>query len=69
MKDQKIIKAGNSLAITLPSRLVKSLGLRPGDMVRVEISLDQTKISYSFDTPRQLTLTAPIDVQTHVETK
>ncbi len=57
MKDQKIIKAGNSLAITLPSRLVKSLGLRAKDVVKVEISLDQTKITYSFDSPRQLTLT------------
>lgn len=57
MKDQKIIKAGNSLAITLPSRLVKSLGLRSGDIVKVEFSLDQTSITYRFDYPRQLTLT------------
>lgn len=56
MKDQKIIKAGNSLAITLPSRLVKALGLRSGDPVQVEISLDQTQIYYRFDSPRQLTL-------------
>lgn len=57
MKDQKIIKAGNSLALTLPSRLVKDLGLRAGDFVRVEFSLDQTSITYSFDYTRQLTLT------------
>ncbi len=63
MKDQKIIKTGNSLALTLPSRLVKSLGLRSGDSARVEISLDQTKITYSFDTPRQLTLTPRLNQQ------
>lgn len=56
MKEQKIIKAGNSLAITLPSRLVKTLGLCSGDPVKVEISLDQTSISYRFDSARQLTL-------------
>ncbi|MBI2326031.1 AbrB/MazE/SpoVT family DNA-binding domain-containing protein [Candidatus Collierbacteria bacterium] len=60
MKDQKIIKAGNSLAITLPSRLVKALGLRAGDPVKVEFSLDQTSITYSFDYTRQLTLTPAI---------
>jgi antitoxin component of MazEF toxin-antitoxin module len=58
MSTQKIIKAGNSLAITLPSHLVKTLGLRPSDPVTVTISLDQTKISYSFDSARQLTLTS-----------
>ena len=57
MKDQKVIKAGNSLAITLPSRLVRALGIRPGDTVKVGISLDQTSITYRFDSPRQLTLT------------
>ena len=57
MKDQKIIRAGNSLAFTLPSRLVKALGLRAGDPVKVEFSLDQTSITYSFDYTRQLTLT------------
>lgn len=64
MKDQKIIKAGNSLAVTLPSRLVKSLGIYPGDTVKVEVSADQTKITYSFDSPRQLTLTP-----THIRAK
>lgn len=64
MKDQKIIKAGNSLAITLPSRLVKTLGLRAGDLVKVETSLDQTEISYRFDSPRQLSLTSRLSRKT-----
>lgn len=58
MNQQKIIKTGNSLAITLPSHLVKALGLRASDPVTVTISLDQTKISYSFDFARQLTLSS-----------
>lgn len=56
MSQQKIIKAGNSLAITLPSHLVKTLGLRASDPVTVTISLDQTEISYRFDSARQLSL-------------
>jgi len=57
MNQQKIIKAGNSLAITLPSRLVRALGLRAGDPVTVGQSLDQTQIVCHFDSPRQLSLT------------
>ena len=59
MNQQKIIKAGNSLAITLPSRLVKALGLRAGDPVTVHPSLDQNQINCHFDSPRQLSLTPP----------
>ncbi|MBI1872091.1 AbrB/MazE/SpoVT family DNA-binding domain-containing protein [Candidatus Collierbacteria bacterium] len=57
MNEQKVIKSGNSLAVTLPSRLVKSIGLRAGDLVGVSISLDQTRITYKFIQPRQLSLT------------
>lgn len=57
MKDQKIIKSGNSLVVTLPSSLVKSLGLRAGDVVKVKVPLDQAQIVYRFDSPRQLSLT------------
>ncbi len=58
MSTQKIIRAGNSLAITLPAHLVKALGLRASDPVSVTVSLDQTQISYRFDSPRQLSLTS-----------
>lgn len=63
MNQQKIIKAGNSLAITLPSRLVRALGLRAGDPVTVSPSLDQTQIACRFDSPRQLSLTPPAPVE------
>ncbi|HLE49530.1 MAG TPA: AbrB/MazE/SpoVT family DNA-binding domain-containing protein [Patescibacteria group bacterium] len=71
MNQQKIIKAGNSLAITLPSRLVRALGLRAGDPVTVGQSLDQTQIVCHFDSPRQLSLTpaAPREAGTQLVPK
>lgn len=57
MNEQKVIKSGNSLAVTLPSKLVKGISLKAGDLVGVSISLDQTKITYEFKQPRQLSLT------------
>lgn len=56
MKTQKILKSGNSLCLSLPASLVKSLGLKPGDTVSVEVALDQSHIVYRFDQTRQLTL-------------
>jgi antitoxin component of MazEF toxin-antitoxin module len=52
---QKIIKAGNSLAVTIPSRLVKTLGLSSKDEVLV-IQKDADSITYKFLNPQQLTL-------------
>lgn len=63
MKEQKIIKSGNSLALTLPSGLVKSLCLRPGDTVVVEIPLDQKHITYHFNSPRQLVLSPRLSLK------
>jgi antitoxin component of MazEF toxin-antitoxin module len=54
---QKIIKAGNSLAVTLPSRLVKTLGLKPKDTVIV-VQKDAESITYKFTNSQQLTLTS-----------
>jgi len=54
---QKIIKAGNSLGITLPARLVHALGLKSSDNVSVTIAPDLSSITYTFDQPRQLSLT------------
>jgi len=51
---QKIIKAGNSLAVTLPSRLVNTLGLKPKDVV-VVVQENADSITYKFLNPQQLT--------------
>jgi len=52
---QKIIKAGNSLAVTIPSSLVKTLGLKAKDSVLV-VQKDAESITYKFLNPQQLTL-------------
>jgi antitoxin component of MazEF toxin-antitoxin module len=56
---QKIIKAGNSLAVTIPSRLVKTLNLKPKDKVLVT-QKDAESITYKFLNPQQLTLSKDI---------
>ena len=54
---QKIIKAGNSLAVTIPSPLVKTLGLKAKDNVLV-IQKDAESITYKFLNPQQLTFSS-----------
>lgn len=61
MNQQKIIKTGNSLALTLPARLVKALGLKAGDRATISVSTDQIEITYRFHEVRQLSLTANIN--------
>ncbi len=56
MIQHKIIKSGNSLAITLPAKMVKALGLKAGDLVNLKVSLDQSQITYKFVKPSQLSL-------------
>lgn len=56
---QSIIKAGNSLAVTIPSALVKTLGLKPKDKVLV-IQKEADSITYKFLNPQQLTLSKDI---------
>jgi len=54
---QKIIKAGNSLAVTIPSSLVKTLGLKAKDSVLV-VQKDAGSITYKFLNPQQLTFSS-----------
>lgn len=53
---QKIIRTGNSAAVTLPSELVKVLNLRIGDPVEVTINYVQGEITFKFPSARQLPL-------------
>ena len=57
MNTQKVIKIGNSLGITLPSRFIKALSVKAGDEVSVIQSTD-TSIIISFPHPHQLSLTS-----------
>jgi len=56
MPKQKIIKTGNSLAVTIPSFFVKSVGVKIGQEVEVELSPETGKMIYSFTGTKQLLL-------------
>ncbi len=56
MAKQKIIKTGNSLAVTIPSRFAHSLGIKPGGEVEVEIKPETGQIVYTFSGAKQLPL-------------
>ena len=58
MTSQKIIKVGNSLGITLPSKYVKALSIKPGDSVEVSMDTANT-IILSFVDNHQLSLGLP----------
>lgn len=53
---QKILKNGNSLAMTIPSRLVKTFGLRPGQAASVKVDLPRARLTIIFPNPGQLSL-------------
>lgn len=53
---QKIIKAGNSLAVTIPSKFVKTVGVKLGDQVQVSTKPETGQITYTFSGSRQLSL-------------
>ena len=53
---QSIFKTGNSLAVTIPVDFVKSLGIRPGDSVKVNAESDKGKITLYFSGAKQLLL-------------
>ncbi len=53
---QKVIKAGNSLAVTLPSLFVKTVGTSAGDQVSVETKPELGQIIYTFKGVKQLSL-------------
>ncbi|MGB9911372.1 MAG: AbrB/MazE/SpoVT family DNA-binding domain-containing protein [Microgenomates group bacterium] len=56
MGKQKVIKTGNSLAVTIPSFFVQAVGIKPGDEVKVFPDPEKGKITYSFSGCRQLSL-------------
>ena len=56
-KFRKVIKTGNSLAITIPSRSIKDFNIREGDPVLIKINRTKASITYVFSGhPRQLSL-------------
>jgi len=57
MGRQKIIKTGNSLAVTIPSDFVKNVGVKAGQFVQVKIEPETGQVIYTFSGSRQLALT------------
>lgn len=56
-KFRKVIKTGNSLAITIPSKIIAEFSLKEGDLAQVKVNYTSTTLSYIFTGhPRQLSL-------------
>ena len=55
-KTTKVTKSGNSLAVVIPAAMVRKLGLKSGDLAKVEYDLQAGKATYTFVNMRQLTL-------------
>ena len=55
MEIKKIIKTGNSLAVTIPSHFAHHVGIKAGDNVEVEVRAEEGKLVYTFSGNRQLT--------------
>jgi len=53
---QKVIKTGNSAAVTIPADFVKDLGIRIGDPVKVKLDPENNKVVYLFSGTKQLLL-------------
>lgn len=64
---QTVFKTGNSLAVTVPSVFVKSLGIRPGDLVKVNCEEDKGKLTFLFSGAKQLVLQG-VSLRTRKET-
>lgn len=56
MGKQKIIKTGNSLAVTIPSDFVKTVGIKAGQTVAVKVDPETGEVTYTFSGSRQLAL-------------
>jgi len=53
---QKIIRTGNSSAVTLPADFIKVLNIRVGDPVEVKVNYVKGEITLRFPSARQLPL-------------
>jgi antitoxin component of MazEF toxin-antitoxin module len=53
---QKVLRTGNSLAVTIPSRFAKIIGVKPGDSVRVKTELQKSTLTLTFSGSGQLSL-------------
>lgn len=56
-KFRKVIKTGNSLAITIPSKVISAFSIKEGDIAQIKVNYTATSLTYIFTGhPRQLSL-------------
>lgn len=56
-KIRKVIKTGNSLAITIPSKSIKDFNIKEGDIVQLKVNVSKSSITFIFSGhPCQLSL-------------
>lgn len=56
-KIRKVIKTGNSLAITIPSKSIKDFNIKEGDIAQFKVNISKASITFIFSGhPRQLSL-------------
>ena len=53
---KKVIKAGNSTAVTVPADFVRKVGIKIGDDVEVHTDLESGCVTYTFSGVRQLAI-------------
>ena len=53
---QKVFKTGNSLAVTIPADFARSVGIRPGDLVKASVKSENGELLFVFSGAKQLTL-------------
>jgi antitoxin component of MazEF toxin-antitoxin module len=54
--EQKIIRTGNSAAVTIPSEFFKGMSLRIGDVAKAKMDYQKARITYTFPGARQMVL-------------
>lgn len=53
---KRVVRTGNSLAVTVPAAFAKSAGIKSGDKVDVSVNMQAGTITYKFLSIRQLNL-------------
>jgi len=53
---QKVLKTGNSAAVTIPAEMLKALNLQVGDRAEAKMNFAEGSITYTFPEIRQLRL-------------
>ena len=50
------MKVGNSIGVTIPVKFIKSVGIKPGDLVEVRTVLETGQVIFTFKGTKQLSL-------------